>query len=108
MRSSQTEYECCGIRFPEALGKYGCPNCNGDKIAKLKEDHHMLQAQRHFFYDVDGNRTLVRTSRIAGGGYRAVVVESHLDYSPATGRGDTRMEAIADLNGKIWSEYLEQ
>jgi hypothetical protein len=67
----------------------------------------MLKAQKHFFRDADDNRTVVRTSRIAGGGYRAVVVESQLDYSPATGRGDTRMEAIADLNGKIWKEYLE-
>jgi hypothetical protein len=43
---------------------------------------------------------------MAGGGYRAVVVESQLDYTPATGRGDTRMEAIADLNSKIWAQYL--
>jgi hypothetical protein len=27
-------YGCCGARFPYALGKYGCPNCNGDKVAK--------------------------------------------------------------------------
>lgn len=68
----------------------------------------MLRAQKHFFRDADDNRTVVRTSRLADGGYRAVVVESQLDYTPATGRGDTRMEAIADLNGKIWTEYLEQ
>lgn len=29
-------YECCDIRFAEALGKYGCPNCEGDSIARLK------------------------------------------------------------------------
>jgi hypothetical protein len=29
------EYRCrCGHRFPLALGKYGCPNCNGDKMAR--------------------------------------------------------------------------
>ncbi len=22
--------EGCGYRFPEHLGRYGCPNCNGD------------------------------------------------------------------------------
>jgi len=26
--------ECrCGHRFPEELGKYGCPNCEGDAMA---------------------------------------------------------------------------
>jgi len=30
-------YECCGLRFPYALGKYGCPNCKGDKTARLKQ-----------------------------------------------------------------------
>lgn len=27
-------YGCCGARFPFALGKYGCPNCNGAKKAR--------------------------------------------------------------------------
>jgi hypothetical protein len=67
----------------------------------------MLKTQTHYFRDADDNRVVVRTSQMAGGGYRAVVVESQLDYSPATGRGDTRMEAIADLNSKIWAEYVE-
>ena len=67
----------------------------------------MLKAQTHYFRDADDNRTVVRTSWLAGGGYRAVVVESQLDYTPATGHGDTRMEAIADLNSKIWQEYLQ-
>jgi len=67
----------------------------------------MLQAKTHYFRDADDNRTVVRTSRLADGGYRAVVVESQLDYSPAVGHGDTRMAAIADLNSKIWKEYLE-
>jgi hypothetical protein len=26
---------CCGIEFPDSLGKYGCPNCLGDKKARL-------------------------------------------------------------------------
>lgn len=27
-----TEYLCkCGYRFPDSLGAYGCPNCNGDE-----------------------------------------------------------------------------
>jgi hypothetical protein len=29
-------YECCGIKFSLALGKYGCPNCEGEKTARLK------------------------------------------------------------------------
>jgi hypothetical protein len=68
----------------------------------------MLKTRTHFFRDADDNRTVVRTSQLADGGYRATVVESVLDYTPAVGRGDTRMEAIADLNSKIWLEYLEQ
>lgn len=28
------EYECCGLRFPDSLGKYGCPNCCGERRAK--------------------------------------------------------------------------
>lgn len=29
-------YECgCGYSFPENLGKYGCPNCEGDHTAEL-------------------------------------------------------------------------
>lgn len=28
------EWRCCGVRFPFALGKYGCPNCNGEKVAR--------------------------------------------------------------------------
>lgn len=27
---------CCGKTIPEAVGKYGCPNCNGDKTAKQR------------------------------------------------------------------------
>ena len=29
-------YECCGARFHVSLGKHGCPNCEGDKEARLK------------------------------------------------------------------------
>lgn len=25
---------CCGVVLAEGLGKYGCPNCNGDKVAR--------------------------------------------------------------------------
>lgn len=25
---------CCGAEVPDGLGKYGCPNCNGDKVAR--------------------------------------------------------------------------
>src|SRR5687767_9495348 len=32
--SGATVYECCGSRFPDALGKYGCPDCCGDNIAQ--------------------------------------------------------------------------
>ena len=66
----------------------------------------MLRVKIHYFRDADDNCTVVRTSWRAGGGYRAVVVESQLDYTPASGHGMTRMAAIADLNSKIWKEYL--
>jgi len=29
-------YECCGSRFHVSLGKHGCPNCEGDKEARIK------------------------------------------------------------------------
>ena len=30
-------YECgCGYEFDESLGKYGCPDCCGENVAKLK------------------------------------------------------------------------
>lgn len=29
-------YECCGVSFDVSLGKYGCPNCEGDRVARLK------------------------------------------------------------------------
>jgi len=29
-------YECCGARFHVSLGKHGCPNCEGDKEARIK------------------------------------------------------------------------
>jgi hypothetical protein len=33
------EYLCgCGYQYPVELGKYGCPNCCGDKAAKLVEE----------------------------------------------------------------------
>jgi len=28
-----SKYKCCGITFNLNLGKYGCPNCNGENIA---------------------------------------------------------------------------
>lgn len=32
----ESVYLCkCGQRFPESLGKYGCPDCCGDSVAKL-------------------------------------------------------------------------
>jgi hypothetical protein len=31
-------YVCgCGYRFEEKLGKYGCPNCCGARVARLVE-----------------------------------------------------------------------
>ena len=29
-------YECCRIKFPLELGKYGCVNCEGEKPARLR------------------------------------------------------------------------
>lgn len=32
MDEHQAQYQCpCGCGFPEELGKYGCPNCEGDE-----------------------------------------------------------------------------
>ena len=28
-------YRCCNLEFSMHLGKYGCPNCNGSKVARL-------------------------------------------------------------------------
>ena len=28
------QYLCCGIVFDAAAGKYGCPNCEGEKVAR--------------------------------------------------------------------------
>lgn len=25
---------CCGVILPPGVGKYGCPNCNGDNVAR--------------------------------------------------------------------------
>lgn len=25
---------CCGMKLPPNVGKYGCPNCNGDNVNK--------------------------------------------------------------------------
>lgn len=37
MMAALQRYECpCGATFPVALGKYGCPNCEGDNEAVLK------------------------------------------------------------------------
>ena len=30
-------YHCCGIQFPLEHGKYGCPNCGGDHVARIGE-----------------------------------------------------------------------
>lgn len=30
-------FECCGSRLHVSLGKYGCPNCEGQKVARLKQ-----------------------------------------------------------------------
>lgn len=26
---------CCGIQIPDALGKYGCPNCHGERLSRI-------------------------------------------------------------------------
>jgi hypothetical protein len=30
----QPRLVCCGSELPEGVGKYGCPNCNGEKAAR--------------------------------------------------------------------------
>jgi hypothetical protein len=102
-------YQCCGIEFPEELGKYGCPNCNGDHVAKLK-DHHMTKTQppegarMHYFRDEHDSRTVVMTILLANGQYRACVMESDEVRSYTVAFGDTRMAAIASLDDKIQAE----
>jgi hypothetical protein len=48
------EYHCrCGHTFPEALGKYGCPNCNGSSgAAGLHECDHDLLSESCTVQDV--------------------------------------------------------
>jgi hypothetical protein len=36
-------YRCCGMTFDASLGKYGCPNCLGDKPATLEREHRACQ-----------------------------------------------------------------
>lgn len=38
-------YGCCGDRFPFALGRYGCPNCHGEKRSKLVYDNQTPSGQ---------------------------------------------------------------
>lgn len=33
---------CCGIEFPDSLGKYGCPNCHGDNAPVTIRDYEGL------------------------------------------------------------------
>jgi hypothetical protein len=100
-------YTCCGIQFPYELGKYGCPNCNGDKVAKLK-DHHMPTTCRvHYFRDENDDRTVVETTLMTTGRYRADLIETPggaLELLKLVGYGASRIGAIADLQQKIEAE----
>jgi hypothetical protein len=35
--SEDAEGYCCGQPLPEGVGRYGCPNCNGDEAADTPE-----------------------------------------------------------------------
>lgn len=42
-------YDCkCGHSFPYDLGKYGCPNCEGENIARLRNTY---QLRRHRWFE---------------------------------------------------------
>lgn len=55
-------YLCgCGYRFDEALGKYGCPNCEGDNIAVLRDDNTTRSGQNRLPPSADRWRVRSRT-----------------------------------------------
>lgn len=62
-------YECpCGCSFMELLGKYGCPNCGGEKPAKLKSTSDGAR------YKALGNSMAVPVMRWIGQGIDAVAL----------------------------------
>ena len=61
----------------------------------------MPNAKEHYFRDEQDNRTVVVTEEAVDGLFRAYVLEGENDDVIAYGFGDTRMEAIADLNESI-------
>ena len=60
----------------------------------------MSNAKEHYFRDEQDNRTVVVTEPRPNG-FKAYVLEGENDDVIAYGFGDTRMEAIADLNDSI-------
>jgi hypothetical protein len=60
--------------------------------------------RKHFFRDEQDNRTVVVTVMMREGRYKSYVLEGENEDLDVRGYGDTRMEAIADLNDKIKAE----
>ena len=61
----------------------------------------------HFFRDEDDNRSVVITTQLLEGEYKADLIETTggtLELLNISGYGDTRMAAIVDLNDKIKAE----
>jgi len=61
----------------------------------------------HFFRDENDNRSVVITTQLLEGEYKADLIETTggaLELLNLSGYGDTRMAAIADLNDKIKAE----
>ena len=61
----------------------------------------------HFFRDENDNRSVVITTQLLEGEYKANLIETTggaLELLNLSGYGDTRMAAIADLNDKIKAE----
>jgi hypothetical protein len=61
----------------------------------------MPNAKEHYFRDENDNRTVVVTYEAVDGQFTAYVLEGENDDIIAYGFGDTRMEAIVDLNESI-------
>lgn len=75
------EYRCCGIRFSEALGKYGCPNCGGDNVAVLVkkakpanwQDRRAMSAAEYLTYTAALGLNTTKAARWLNTSYRTAL-----------------------------------
>jgi len=67
----------------------------------MRTNHHYTD-KTHFFRTDDGERQVVITSKLPDGAFEAVMIEGLPDdYPELQGIGETRLEAIANLQGLI-------